>query len=57
MNQYEAVRAAFPDASQDDVNKLAEDRWFVHDVTLYLMSHGFIFGCGTKDGCFPYCAC
>ncbi|MFA5401267.1 MAG: hypothetical protein WC359_12540 [Dehalococcoidia bacterium] len=57
MSEYEAIRTAFPGASKDDIDTLAKHRAFVHEVTLYLQDQGYIFGCGCKDGCPPYCTC
>lgn len=58
MNQYEVIRATFPDATRDEVDELAKSHKFVNECEKYLTDNkGYEFGCGRKDGCNPFCTC
>ena len=70
MNCYEAIRKAFPEASDKELDELfnsykdkgtswsnINDSRFLSECVDHLRSQGFVFGCGAKDGCTPGCTC
>jgi len=67
---FDVIRECFPGTSQDEVQALCDsinqgERWndkingsqFLSDCLKHLTSKGYVFGCGTKNGCPPGCHC